>query len=81
MNEKGDFFRAYIENGGLSMEPFCGCGERLNENYHCSVCDRDCRCTTFVCNDEATMDAVKRFIDEQPSFEGFSTRLAENSPS
>lgn len=71
-----DCFRAYLENGGLSMEPYCRCGEQLNEDYHCAACDRNCRCTTFVCDDEATLAAVKQFIEEQPSFEGFRTLLA-----
>jgi hypothetical protein len=75
-NAETDYFRAYRENGGLAMEPYCRCGEQLNEDYHCATCDRDCRCTTFVCDDEATLAAVKQFIEEQPSFKGFRTLLA-----
>ncbi len=81
MSDKCDHLRAYLEDGGLSMEPFCACGEQLNESYHCSVCDHDCRCTTFICDNEATLTAVKRFIEEQPSFEGFKTQLAGETPS
>jgi len=73
---ESDYFRAYLEDGGLSMEPYCRCGEQLNEDYRCTTCGHDCRCTTFVCDDEPTLAAVKRFIEEQPSFEGFRTMLA-----
>ncbi len=75
-----DYFRAYLEEGGLAMEPFCRCGQQLNEKYHCSACDRQCRCITFVCDDEATQSAVKKFIEEQPRFAGFRTALAEELP-
>jgi len=74
--EKSDHFRASLEDGGLSMEPYCRCGERLDENYHCPACDRQCRCTTFVCDDEEALFAVKRFIEEQPSFKSFRALLA-----
>lgn len=80
-NESGDHFRASLEDGGLAMKPFCRCGGQLNEDYHCAACNRDCRCTTFVCDDEATLAAVKRFVEEQPSFEGFRTLLAGDTPS
>lgn len=79
--DSGDYFRACLEHGGLSLEPFCVCGEQLNEDYHCAACDRDCRCTVFVCDDEAAMDAVKKFIEEQPRFAGFRIALAGTSPS
>jgi len=78
-NETGDHLQACLENGGLSMEPFCRCGQQLNESYHCAACDRDCRCTTFVCDNEATMAAVRRFIEEQPSFTGFRTVLSSEA--
>ena len=74
--EKVDHFRAYLEDGGLSMEPFCRCGEQLGDDYHCPACDRDCRCTTFVCDDEETLAAVQRFVEEQPSFSNFKAVLA-----
>ena len=73
---RSDHFRAYLEGGGLSMEPYCRCGERLGEDYHCPACERDCRCTTFVCDDKPTLTAVKRFIEEQPSFRDFKALLA-----
>ncbi len=73
--EKTDHFHAYLEDGGLSMEPRCRCGEQLDEKYHCATCNRDCICTTFVCDDDATLAAVKRFIEEQPSFKSFEAVL------
>ena len=79
-NEAVDYFRAYLEDGGLSMEPRCRCGEQLDEQYHCPACDRNCRCTTFLCDDEETLAAVKRFIEEQPSFRDFQALLAGDSP-
>ncbi len=77
--EKADYFRACLKDGGLAMKPFCRCGQQLNEDYHCPTCDRDCRCTSFVCADEKTMAAVQCFVDEQPSFAGFELRLAGDS--
>lgn len=80
-NEQNDYFRAYLENGGLSMEPFCACGLQLDADYHCPSCDRECRCTSFVCDDEATLDALKKFIEEQPRFADFRIMPAGEMPS
>jgi hypothetical protein len=72
-----DFYRAHMENGELAMEPFCACGNALNEDYFCTLCQRKCRCELVLCQDQATLDHVRQYIQKASQFSGFSARLAD----
>ncbi len=70
--EKADYFFAHLEKGELVMEPFCRCGNPLEEEYYCEKCQRQCRCTDVVCADETAF----RFIQDHPPFKKFKFYLA-----
>ncbi|MDD2605416.1 MAG: hypothetical protein RBR20_09645 [Desulfobacterales bacterium] len=71
-----DFYRAHLENDQLAMEPFCACGNALNENYFCDRCQRKCRCDLVICQDQATLERVRQYIHKASQFSGFKARLA-----
>jgi hypothetical protein len=71
-----DYYEAALENGSLSMKPCCACGNRLDEDYRCAKCRRECRCHLIVCQDEATLDRVRQYIRSASQFSGFKARLA-----
>ena len=71
-----DFYRAHLDKGQLMMEPFCACGNALNEDYFCDRCQRKCRCDLVVCRDQATLDVMVQYIRTASQFSGFSARLA-----
>ena len=69
-----DYYEASIEDGSLMMKPYCGCGNSLNEDYFCEKC-RKCHCRLVICNDEATLALVRRYIRESSQFSSFEARL------
>ena len=71
-DEKADFFTAKMEGGELVMEPFCKCGNLLDEKYFCEKCQRQCLCTDIICADETTF----RFVQDNPPFKKFRFFLA-----
>ena len=72
-----DYYLACMENGSLSMQPFCGCGNGLDEDYYCERCRKKCRCRRIVCSDAETLALVKRFVRKSSQFSGFRVELAE----
>jgi len=70
--EKADYFYAEIENGELTMRPFCVCGNPLPEDYFCEKCQRQCLCNDVICADETTF----RFVQDNPPFKKFRFFLA-----
>ncbi|MBI9085315.1 MAG: hypothetical protein JEZ11_17100 [Desulfobacterales bacterium] len=74
-----DFYRAALENGTLVMHPYCACGNGLDEDYFCEKCQRECHCHLIICQDEATLDRVRRYIRKSSQFSGFKSKLVEES--
>ena len=72
-----DYFIASHSNDGLAMEPHCGCGQTLDEDYFCGACQRQCSCTEVRCQDQATLQVVQQFIQEHERFHKFSARLVD----
>ena len=75
-NTPDDYYFASLENGSLTMQPFCGCANRLDEDYYCESCRKKCRCHQTVCNDADTLELVKRYIRKSSQFSGFRVKIA-----
>jgi len=73
--DQQDCYRARLDDGELIMEPFCACGQALNEDYFCDRCQRKCRCEHVICRDQATLEKVRQFILKASQFSGFSASL------
>lgn len=69
------YFHAALEGEELVMEPYCQCGEALDEDYHCGNCQREVRCLEFLCADPAALAKVKLLIKENDGFKNFTARL------
>jgi hypothetical protein len=70
-----DYYAATLEDGELVMRPYCACGNRLNDDYFCEKCRRECHCHLILCQDEATLDMVRQYIRKSSQFSGFKARL------
>ena len=68
-------YYARLEDGQLVMEPYCSCGNPLDEDYHCDQCDQRCRCTDIMCEDQATLNLVEKYIHTSPKFRNFNAML------
>jgi len=68
-------FYAYLEAGQLVMEPYCSCGNPLDENYHCDKCKKHCRCTDILCEDQTTLNLVEKYIRTSPKLRNFNAML------
>jgi len=74
---KDDYYLAGMEGGALSMQPFCGCGNDLGEDYFCDRCRKKCSCRRIICRDSETLALVKRHIRKSSLFSGFRAELAD----
>lgn len=79
-NVNQDHYKASIESGELFMQPFCACGNPLNEDYFCEKCSRRCRCYLIVCKDQAALELVQFYIRHSAQFSGYSAQLTVSSP-
>ena len=70
-------FYAYLEDGELVMEPYCSCGNPLDENYNCDKCNTHCRCTDILCEDQATLNLVEKYIRTSPRLRNFNAMLGK----
>ena len=70
-------FYAYLEDGELVMEPHCSCGNPLDEYYLCDKCKRQCRCTDILCEDQATLNLVEKYIRTSPRLRNFNAMLGK----
>jgi hypothetical protein len=77
METARDYFIAHFEDGGLVMEPYCSCGEALNEDYFCTVCGRQCTCIEVRCKDREAFDLMETLIRENPRFKNFRAILIQ----
>ena len=74
--ELGAYY-ACLEDGQLVMEPYCSCGNPLDETYLCDKCDKRCQCTDILCEDQATLNIVEKYIRTSPKFSGFKAMLGK----
>ena len=74
--ELGAYY-AYLEDGQLAMEPYCSCGNPLDEHYICDKCKRHCRCTDILCEDQATLNLVEKYIRTSPRLRNFKAMLGK----
>jgi hypothetical protein len=70
-----DYYKATMENDALVMEPYCGCGNPLNDDYFCEKCNRKCHCRIIVCDNEITLERVKGYIRKSSQFSAFEVKL------
>ena len=68
-------YYAYMEDGELVMEPHCSCGNPLDELYYCDQCQHNCRCTDIMCDDQATLNLVEKYIRTSPKLRNFKAIL------
>lgn len=71
-----DHYWATIENGSLVMQPYCACDNLLGEDYFCEKCNRRCHCNEILCDTEATLELVQRYIRQSSQFAAFKAKLA-----
>ena len=74
--ELGAYY-AYLEDGALVLEPQCSCGNPLDESYFCDKCDKRCQCTDILCEDQATLTIVEKYIHTSPKFRNFKAMLGK----
>ena len=70
-------FYAHLEDGQLVMEPYCSCGNQLDENYNCDSCGKHSQCTDILCADQATLNLVEKYIRSSPKFRNFNALLGK----
>jgi hypothetical protein len=76
-----DTYYAYIEDGELVLEPYCSCGNRLDEMYFCDACKRHSHPTDILCEDQATLTMVDRYIRTSSKFRKFKAMLGKRKTS
>jgi len=79
MNAQQDYNEATLENGSLVMIPHCACGNALNNDYFCETCNRRCHCYQIVCDNEATLELVQKYIRTSPQFTVYTAILASDA--
>ncbi len=72
-----DYLLASMEDGQLVMEPFCSCGNALDENYHCPQCNKVCECKFVACSGAEALAIVEKLIAGNPHFRGFEASLLD----
>jgi hypothetical protein len=75
--EATDYFVASLDQGELIMEPYCRCGEALEEDYFCSTCKRQCQCVEVRCASQETLEFVQDFLKGNERFRNFRAVLHE----
>ena len=70
-----DYLLATVEDGELVMEPFCSCGNILDENYHCPQCNKVCDCKFIACSGADALSIVEKLVSGNPNFRNFSASL------
>ena len=71
-----DYYAACLENGTLTMQPYCACGNSLDEDFFCEKCRRRCHCRQIICDNTDTLKLVKDYIRKSPQFSAFEAKLA-----
>jgi hypothetical protein len=68
-------FYARLEDGQLVMEPYCSCGNQLDEGYNCDKCNKRCQVPDILCEDQATLHLVEKYARTSPKFRNFNVML------
>ena len=76
MDQNQDYYSATLEDGSLVMTPHCACGNPLNDDYFCEICNRRCHCNRIVCDTPATLALVQKYIRTSPRFAVYTATLA-----
>nr|HID58042.1 hypothetical protein [Desulfobacterales bacterium] len=76
---KRDHYRATLENDSLVLQPYCACGNLLGEDYFCDKCNKRCHCNEIICDNQATLELVRKYKRSSPKFSMFNVRLATES--
>ena len=71
-----DYYTASLENESLVMQPYCACGNSLDEDYFCEKCGKKCRCHLIICDSTETLSLAQDYIRKSPQFSGFKAKLA-----
>lgn len=72
-----DYLLAYREAGELVMEPYCHCGNALEEDFHCNRCARSCDCTFIACRGPDALSVVEKLIHSNPNFRNYQAALLD----
>jgi hypothetical protein len=70
-------YYAHLEDGQLVMEPYCSCGNALDEGYNCEKCKKHCQCSDILCEDQATLNLVEKYMRTSPKFRHFNAMLGK----
>jgi hypothetical protein len=70
-------YYAHLEDGELVLEPYCGCGNQLDETYFCDGCKRHSHPNDILCEDEAALTMVDRYIRTSVKFRKFRAMLGK----
>lgn len=70
-----DYMLASMEDGQLTLEPFCSCGSALDEDYRCVQCGKLCDCKFVACSGAQALCIVEKLISGNPGFRGFEASL------
>jgi len=73
-----DYFYATLEGTELILEPYCACGNPLEEEYFCEKCQKQCLCAEIRCENKATLDYVNQFVQSNKHFRNFNAVLNAN---
>ncbi len=76
-SRKQDYLLAQWQNGELVLEPFCFCGNALDEDYSCNSCGHECDCTFVACKDPEALSIVERLIQSNPNFKNYNASLLD----
>ncbi len=74
-----DYYLASWEDNQLVLEPYCACGQVLDEDFFCSHCNRSCSIGVVVCRDFKVVGIVEKFIHGHPQFRNFKAFLLRSS--
>ena len=74
-------FYAHLEDGQLVMEPYCTCSNPLDEHYYCDKCSKHCKCNDILCEDQATLNLVEKYIRTSPQFRNLNAMLGKRKSS
>ncbi|HVO83113.1 MAG TPA: hypothetical protein VMU60_01690 [Syntrophobacteria bacterium] len=70
-------YYAHLEDGELVLEPYCSCGNQLDETYFCDTCKRHSHPADILCEDQATLTIVDRYIRTSSKFHKFRAMLGK----
>ncbi len=73
------YFLASWEDNQLVLEPYCFCGEMLEENFFCPRCRENRAIDVILCREFKIVGIVEKFIHGNPQFKDFRAYLLKAS--